>query len=323
MSSTSDPTPAALDLSQPMATLLRLGTAQAHEKAEHSQGAGWLTRGELDRSEYVRFLMMLWHVYSALERALDRHATHPVLAPTYNPTLLARAPSLAADISFLLQTPELSWQTHPLHAELTANPPPAFAQYVARLNELAETDPAPLLAHAYVRYLGDLSGGQFIRRRLAKAYGLEDGRGLSFYEFSPLGGSGSATIGDMKKIKEWYRDGMNAGAGDDRAVKEAILREASLAFELNNGLFESLRPPTLLTSPTAEQPDAQVSTAPADVSLKAVQLPDPHEAVYRQLSVLSLIAVLILAHYFLASGGIGGKDCYVTRLRMLEPWLSS
>ena len=52
-----------LDLSEPIASLLRAGTAEAHEKAEHSQGAAWLTRGELDRDEYVRFLMMLYHVY--------------------------------------------------------------------------------------------------------------------------------------------------------------------------------------------------------------------------------------------------------------------
>lgn len=51
------------DLSQPLATLLKTGTAGAHEKTENSQGAGWLTRGELDKDEYARFLMMLWHVY--------------------------------------------------------------------------------------------------------------------------------------------------------------------------------------------------------------------------------------------------------------------
>jgi heme oxygenase (biliverdin-producing, ferredoxin) len=54
---------AALDFSLPLATLLRTGTASAHEGAENTQGAGLLTRGELDKEEYVRFLMMLWHVY--------------------------------------------------------------------------------------------------------------------------------------------------------------------------------------------------------------------------------------------------------------------
>ena len=51
------------DYSQPLATLLRTETAAAHEEAEHSQGAGWLTRGELDKEEYIRFLVMLYNVY--------------------------------------------------------------------------------------------------------------------------------------------------------------------------------------------------------------------------------------------------------------------
>jgi heme oxygenase len=53
-----------LDLTLDVATLLRQGTAVAHEAAEHSEGAAWLTRGELDREEYVRFLIILWHVYT-------------------------------------------------------------------------------------------------------------------------------------------------------------------------------------------------------------------------------------------------------------------
>ncbi|KAJ7592181.1 hypothetical protein C8J56DRAFT_1046554 [Mycena floridula] len=47
-----------------------------------------------------------------VEKALECHATHPVLEPTYNPQLLSRTPSLAADISHLLQVPESSWQSH-------------------------------------------------------------------------------------------------------------------------------------------------------------------------------------------------------------------
>jgi heme oxygenase (biliverdin-producing, ferredoxin) len=50
-----------LDLSLPLANLLRTGTATAHADAE--KGARWLARGELDKDEYIRFLMMLWHVY--------------------------------------------------------------------------------------------------------------------------------------------------------------------------------------------------------------------------------------------------------------------
>ncbi|KZT19521.1 hypothetical protein NEOLEDRAFT_1141980 [Neolentinus lepideus HHB14362 ss-1] len=43
-------------------------------------------RGELDQDEYVRFLMMLWHIYNTLESELAKHTINPVLAPSYNPT---------------------------------------------------------------------------------------------------------------------------------------------------------------------------------------------------------------------------------------------
>lgn len=51
------------DLAAPIATLLRTSTADAHDRASKSEGAAWLTRGELDKDEYVRYLMMLYHIY--------------------------------------------------------------------------------------------------------------------------------------------------------------------------------------------------------------------------------------------------------------------
>lgn len=101
-------------------------------------------------------------------------------------------------------------------------PPEALSAYVARIQEVASTHPARLLSHSYARYLGDLSGGQFIKRVLAKSYDLRDGLGLSFYEFKQLGASGGANlanIGDMKKIKDWFRDGMNTGVAHDVLLK--------------------------------------------------------------------------------------------------------
>ena len=138
--------------------------------------------------------------------------------------MLSRTQNIEADISFILQVPSSSWQKHPIHVELMTDPPTPFSDYTTRINTLAissdTVETSRLLAHAYVRYLGDLSGGQFIRRKLAKTYGLEDGAGLTFYEFGKLGGeSGISGLGDMKKIKEWYRDGMNSGVGDNQAFK--------------------------------------------------------------------------------------------------------
>lgn len=100
--------------------------------------------------------------------------------------------------------------------------PPSLTAYVSRLNELTDSaDPTPLLAHAYVRYLGDLSGGQTIRHTLAKAYSLDerDGLGLSFYAFKELKSAKLANQGEMKRIKDWFREGMNTAGKDNVEVK--------------------------------------------------------------------------------------------------------
>jgi heme oxygenase len=113
------------------------------------------------------------------------------LEPTYNPKILARTSNLASDIAFLLQCQEATWQSHPAHTGLLLSRPNSFIAYTERLQTLSDSaDPSLLLAHAYVRYLGDLSGGQVIRRRVAEAYAIdiEDGSGLKFYEFKTLNG---------------------------------------------------------------------------------------------------------------------------------------
>lgn len=168
---------------------------------------------------------------SILERALDRRAAHPVLAPTHNPALLARTPHIAADIAHLLDVPgdPETWQAHPMHAALLSAPPAPYVRYTDRLQHLAaaaidadaDTNDARLLAHAYVRYLNDLSGGQVIRGQTAKAYGLAEGGGVSFFDFARLDGTGPSSAGDVKRVTEWFRDAMNAGVGDSLELKRA------------------------------------------------------------------------------------------------------
>jgi heme oxygenase len=295
------------DLSLPMSSLIRQMTTADHERVSNSEGAVRLLRGELNKDEYIRYLAMLWHIYecvhtirfsvpsaqgrrpassnSTLENALERHASHPVLMPTHNPPLLSRTASLLEDMSHLLGIPVSQVKSHPTFAAVSRSPPEALAVYLARLRSLdGSPDPAPLLAHAYVRYMGDLSGGQIIRRRVTRAYRLEDedGAGVSYYRFQKLGGAGgggggggSAGLGDIQRIKEWYRDGMDAGVGDDDQDQKgqlavtpysnsryrlpraelgpiafffffavAILVEARKAFELNSGLLELFKAPS-------------------------------------------------------------------------------
>ncbi|KAI0726280.1 heme oxygenase [Fomitopsis betulina] len=327
--------PIYVDFSLPLSELLHKGTAVAHDEVSKSKGAAWLVRGELDREEYVRFLMMLYHVYDTLERGLEQHSSHPVLSFTYNPVLLSRAPALSADIANLLQTSEADWQRHPLHVALMANRPPALSHYVDRIEQITSSeDPAALLSHAYVRYLGDLSGGQVIRGKIAKAYNLEDGAGVSFYDFKTLGGTGAATIGDMKKIKEWYRDNMNTVVGDNQELKADIVEEAITAFELNSGLFTLLRPPSSSALegrapalPPLGEPGTPVNStfdklSQGSESTVLYEEKRSEQKAYSVSAVVAVIAAMSLAHFALVVGGFTGERG-LAKLQMLRDWLFS
>ncbi|KAF8139180.1 hypothetical protein K438DRAFT_1880397 [Mycena galopus ATCC 62051] len=291
-----------IDLSLPLSDVLREGTKQAHEEVEVSPAASAMLRGALDKEEYIRFLMMLWHIYDTFERGLERHQNYPVLEPTYNPTLLARAPPLSADIAYLLGVPESSWKSHRIHVQLMAAQPPALETYITRIQSIADSpDPSALLAHSYVRYLGDLSGGQTIQRALAKAYGLTmGGSGLSFYAFKELHSSKPATQGEMKRIKEWFRAGMNKGAGDNQDVKAAVMEEASRVFEFTGEIFKAVN---------LEKP-------------KVVFDADPQAPrMYSIASVSAVVVAVCVAHFLLTVGGFTGEKGY-DKLVAVEEWLS-
>lgn len=81
-------------------------------------------------------------------------------------------------------------------AELTDfdNATPAVKTYVNALKDAAAKNPALLIAHSYSRYLGDLSGGQILAKRLKKHVLKRDvtdaswdsHNGLEFYNFDHI-----------------------------------------------------------------------------------------------------------------------------------------
>lgn len=183
---------------------------------------------------------------SALELALNEHAANTVLAPTYDPAVLARADSLAQDITYLLAfLPESTTSAGPSSGRLPDGPLPPFAlpaflspvftdppsaltlylDHIRHLASSASTAPG-LLAHSYVRYLGDLSGGQFIAAKIKRAYNLDQGLdGLRFYHFDLQGGHDAAeeSRADGRRrageVKDWFRKGMDEGVGEDEDLK--------------------------------------------------------------------------------------------------------
>jgi hypothetical protein len=109
---------------------------------------------------------------------------------------------------------------------------PATQDYIHRLHHIAETDPLLLLAHAYTRYLGDLSGGKVLARVARRALSLnKTNEGLEFYHFEQ--------ISSMKLFKDQYRQALDALPLTEEQIQR-IVAEANVAFCLNMRLFEEL-----------------------------------------------------------------------------------
>ena len=86
-----------------------------------------------------------------------------------------------------------------------------------------------LLAHHYLRYLGDLSGGQAIGALVARHYQVPREQ-LTMWDFSD--------IDAPKRVKDAYRAHLDEIT--DPAVREEFLAETKLGYELAGELFTAL-----------------------------------------------------------------------------------
>ncbi|MGH6641334.1 MAG: heme oxygenase (biliverdin-producing) [Bradyrhizobium sp.] len=210
-------------------TSLYLRTKTLHVEAERTGVIRDLLRGQASREAYALLLRNLLPAYQAMEQGLERHLQSPgigVLAQ-YR---LDRAPAIESDLLALCGR---RWsQDIPL---LTAGD-----HYAQRVAKAAEGDGSRLIAHAYTRYLGDLSGGQILQRLLARSPGLHPAE-LTFYNFP--------RFSDLDALKMDYRKALDH-AGIVAADRHAVIEEAAIAFSLNIDLSCAVQAAVLLNSDT-------------------------------------------------------------------------
>jgi heme oxygenase len=214
---------------EPFSARLRQSTSREHAAAESTSFFRRLFQGEVTERQYAEYLAGLQQIYLALENNLRQcHAAHQPAGRFYQQGLL-RADALLQDISFY--APGLS-PTQIVHE----GPQPlrrAVHRYCRAIDEAARADNLLLPAHAYVRYLGDLSGGQILGKCVAEHFGLAGNapQGLQFYRFPG--------IADIGEFKNHFRAQLDTLPPDQDAA-ERIENEAKLAFRLNILLLESL-----------------------------------------------------------------------------------
>lgn len=174
--------------------------------------------GSLSLADYTRWHAQQFFIYEAIEAAGERLASDPVAGPFVFPELARREP-LEADLRFLMGP---KWRSG-------AEPLPATRAYVDRIAEAA-AEPEGYVAHAYTRYLGDLSGGQAFGKAARSNYGF-DGVGASFYEFTG--------IDSPKAFKAEYRSRLDAIDLDEDA-KSRLVAEILTAYDHNGAVLAEL-----------------------------------------------------------------------------------
>ncbi len=202
-----------------LADSLRSHTRSLHRQAERSGILGDLLQGRANRAAYILLLRNLLPAYEAMEAGLEDHRASAVIQPYANAAVY-RSAAIRADLDTLAGR---DWR-------LAVPILPSAALYTGRIAAVA-ADGILLIAHAYVRYLGDLNGGQILKRILGRTLNLGH-ESLSFYDFRD--------IADLASFTLRYRSAFDT-SGALLGAFEPLLDEAKTAFRFNIDISEAIR----------------------------------------------------------------------------------
>ena len=207
---------------KPFSVVVRESSWGDHSDSEGASFMEDIMRGKATKQDYIDLSVQHYFMYEALEAATAQYADNATMA-SFHRSELERLDALKVDLAHLIGA---DW------AEKIA-PVPATAAYAARIREVAaEGWVAGIVAHHYTRYLGDLSGGQIIARRVSKQHDLETA-GVSFYDFT--------TLGSLTDFKNEYRGALDAlGAMLPAEEQQRMLDEVRAAYGFNTAVFVDL-----------------------------------------------------------------------------------
>lgn len=180
---------------------IKEATREHHRLAEQQEFVKTLMSGEIHPRLYATFLYNLSHCYAALEKWSQYQGLLDGLPN------IARAEKLANDCQDL-------WVRITPQPEITDS----TKRYVEHIDSIRR-DPAKLFAHVYVRYLGDLYGGQMIKTKTPGANTY-----LDFDNAKEL----------IQTIRETINSYMQTDADD-------VIAEAKICFEYATELFREMQ----------------------------------------------------------------------------------
>nr|YP_009654387.1 Heme oxygenase [Pleurostichidium falkenbergii]QCH39674.1 Heme oxygenase [Pleurostichidium falkenbergii] len=207
-------------MSTNLAQQLREKTTKSHSMAENVSFVKSFLGGVVDKKSYRQLIANLYFIYEAIEEEIEQNKKNFAVSAIYFPQLY-RKESLASDLNYYYGD---NWLNE-------IEPSAATQIYVDRIHNIGYSNPELLISHSYTRYIGDLSGGQILKKIAQNAMQLNDNQGISFYDFD--------LIDNEKVFKNLYRQSLNNIPLNKKQI-EQIIAEANIAFTLNMKIFQEL-----------------------------------------------------------------------------------
>ena len=130
-----------------------------HQIAERQPTPGSLIKGTMPKADYLKVLAQQYLVNTALDHALQSHASDPFISPLFDENQLLTQ-YIVEDLHYFEQDPA------------DAQPAPGTQRYIDHI-EAHRDQPLHLLGLHYVR-LGACNGNTFVARIVRKAFNLDD-----------------------------------------------------------------------------------------------------------------------------------------------------
>ena len=202
-----------------MKTLKEL-TWEHHKEAERQQFVKTIMSGKINPEIYAIYLYNQHQCYNMLEALAMSEGIFDDMPE------LRRAPAIKADFDELWT---YNWQ--PVKMESTS-------KYLEHINKNLMDNPEKIAAHIYVRHMGDLSGGQMIKRKIP-------GQG-KYYQFNIRYVEGrNQPYKNIKELKEALRLKVDSYQkySDRSTLTENVnnvVYEARLCFGFATDLFKDM-----------------------------------------------------------------------------------
>jgi heme oxygenase len=196
---------------------LRERLKQEHQEVESTPFASKLARGELIDKEYVGYLIALKAIYSQLEKEL-----------TANDQMKALKNFVTDEFKVLYRTEAIEKDLEAFGAKEEL-PVAGVQEYVDHIKEISHAKPHLLIAHIYIRYMGDLFGGQMIKKTLEPLWPDK----VAFYNYpAPLDKRPMMFVKAFKQM-------LDSALESEREMEE-VIGEALWAYKQHTAIFSNL-----------------------------------------------------------------------------------